>query len=581
MPPDTSTSSSEPNKAFTAAVVSTIINDEPAPGSQLRSHIQHQIDSLPEQYRPHGVDSLHASSATLMHTAQAFKSLHRNTPNDSTARKTHEIDVLDTLQLWAHQGQPANATPEPSPTRLPIHSNHAIGSGERNDLSFDEEAPEDCRRIEMPEFNNESGSDDGGPVSDDITNLTLLEFGSEKCSEIIPSHEEPSEVLRLDRRGKRKSEMLDISPEPSTPYTIDPYGVYDDPDKARSQIANYEWLSDDVIEMMGKRLYGLASDSRSNQAVCQFKIMNPGYIKFDQTTLARPSPSLKSGVGSMYDPMPNPVHRAEAERLATWFDPTTKPFTFREISGPRQPDHRSCGVYILMAAKHWLQGDDLPTSFEKPNELLLSLLATGEADSSTPSPKVPPSKRLRDKEGTSSTLIEAGHASLAEMHHRLRQIKSSLKDLITSEPRQTYSTLSTALEAKKQKLAGLESGLITLSLWVQDVRTYQHARQWMSQYSHAPGPNTDQIDGYHRTTLTNLQNDMIQFSQGKLAHLCRHGEDKADLNALEADLDVMAKSIEATKNDVQQITQELVREKELSAITKEARELVSVLTGDK
>ncbi|CAF3556563.1 unnamed protein product [Fusarium graminearum] len=89
----------------------------------------------------------------------------------------------------------------------------------------------------------------------------------------------------------------------------------------------------------------------------------------------------------------------------------------------------------------------------------------------------------------------------------------------------------------------------------------------------------DQIDEDHSIALTNLQYDMIQFSQGKLAHLCRHGEDKADLNALEAELDVMAKSIKATQNDVQQISQKLVREEELSAITEEARKLFSILTG--
>lgn len=131
--------------------------------------------------------------------------------------------------------------------------------------------------------------------------------------------EEPREELTAARIAKRKSNEF-----------AEAVDKYDNPSKAREQIRNKQWLSDDVIDSMNRRIIQLAKSQTTSEAVDRFIMMNPCCIKFDQTTLAPPPRSMHSGNGTMamiplhYDEPSQHWTLAKIDidnRLVQWYNP--------------------------------------------------------------------------------------------------------------------------------------------------------------------------------------------------------------------------------------------------------------------
>ncbi|KAM0342865.1 hypothetical protein ACHAPU_009142 [Fusarium lateritium] len=655
--PDSPSEPQDPNKPFLQGVVHSILEEEPAAGRQLNSHIRRRINQLPEEERAHGKHSLASSHSALKSTAKAFKNLDRR-PVDNQGRKARNITELDTLwggrawippfkrfrdleavnfdnismgdinyllstsKLARSRGVALDSLYQPGGL---IHGLTVLLNGVRTskdalaqaktlwsqapqiaiagpapgDPPSDEEIPEGGRLIAGQSMDIDISSDIFESHGDDGGFGPLLDMPEDDDNEV--TERLYSEDLGTERLGKRKSGDSDAFPQ------IDITGVssvYDDPEKARRQLQNREWLSDDTIDMLSRRIKRLAATSTNDDEV---PVMNPMYIKLDQPTLARPPARLTTGVVIIplhhkdhwtvtrvdidkrqvqwYDPLSRGSHRAEAERLISWFEPNGEPFSFEQVTGPTQPDSTSCGVYVLMAIHSWLQGTPFPDIFEQPNEFMISLLdqdSTAEVgESSRPQPgrscsRSPSPKRQQEDQPHATNILPTTYEG---MHACMQDIKTKLRNDCTSEPRQSKASLVASLVDLESELAGLEEELKSLSVWIEAVRRYNSASQYLGPFQRdAPGPDMEDIN--NTSPLRLLREDAVHFRDERLAQFCTTGEDEADIDELVARLEELPGLIAAAEDANSGTKKKIVREEWLVKLRAEMVECIKAVDGE-
>ncbi|CAG7556470.1 unnamed protein product [Fusarium equiseti] len=363
----------------------------------------------------------------------------------------------------------------------------------------------------------------------------------------------------------------DDTPEPATEKQAGKrtHDAFYNPVKIRRQLKNKEWLNDEAIESLAKRL----------PAYNTMKVFNPGYIKFSQPTLARPPPKLTGGTVIMplnhdnthwtYNPLPDPANRKDAKRLATWFDSSAEAFSFTEVSGPEEEDSSSCGVFVLAAIDHWLQGRDLPTSFETPSAVLLALLG---ADGGS-SPITPPAKRRRESPEVTLTVA----LTAAEMLSCLKRINPTLQAQLVDQPRFTVKDATKVLQDSQEKQQALGTDLHQHPDYIQDVKAYQRAHAyWSQQVLDSPGPTYEGLDDIRRLNVSDMGDAIVASVLKRLKRLSVNGEGTADLPSLEARETELQVLVEEAKKDVRQAAERLASEKMLAAIVEEGTHLVDI-----
>ncbi|RFN51820.1 sentrin sumo-specific [Fusarium flagelliforme] len=432
----------------------------------------------------------------------------------------------------------AGTTPPPPP-------NTTVASPASEHQAFSEETLEGASK-DLKEYLREQVSSPVDLKELEVTDHELLELATDDDSD-----DDTPEPATEKQAGKRT------------------HDAFYNPVKIRQQLKNNEWLNDEAIESLAKLL----------PAYNTLKVFNPGYIKFSQPTLARPPPKLTTGTVIMplnhdnthwtYNPLPAPDNRKDAKRLTTWFDSSAEAFSFKEVSGPQQEDGSSCGVFVLAAIDHWLQGRDLPTSFEKPSAVLLSLL---DADGCS-SPITPPAKRRRESLKGTFTMA----STPAEMLSYLRHINATLQAQLVDQPRSTVEDATKVLQDNEEKQQGLETDLQQHQDYIQDVKAYQRAHAyWSQQVLKSPGPTYEGLDDERRRNVSDMGDAIVASVLKRLKRLSVNGEGTADLPSLEARETELQVLIEEAKKDVQQAAERLASEKMLAAIVEEAKRLVDV-----
>lgn len=228
-----------------------------------------------------------------------------------------------------------------------------------------------------------------------------------------------------------------------------------------------------------------------------------------------------------------------------------------------------------MAILFWLQGSPFPESFEDPNTFLLSLLPQVMAGSSRSSPQSPPLKRVREE-------AEPGSVTYEEMSEYISRWTSILDEDLEAKPRESEDSLSSALVEEEKKLSELEAELDNLPGRIQDVRTYQLACDYYRGFlPEAPAFNTAELDQEHSNILLGLQEATDRWVSETLDPLRQNGEDVADLDALEAQLEALPGLVDEAREDVSQAREKLVREQKLVALRERLMGMVHVLDRER
>ncbi|KAH7208414.1 uncharacterized protein BKA55DRAFT_261890 [Fusarium redolens] len=176
---------------------------------------------------------------------------------------------------------------------------------------------------------------------------------------------------------------------------------YDEAIKARGQLNENAWLSDDSMDLLIKLIVSEAPDANrnschivdtqlikvgeplppfpANKAAGVDVVLIPLYFPRHWTLAAV---DLTSSTVLFYDPMAKDggdERLPHVHRLCHWVSPQGEAFGFRTMDGPQQVNSHSCGYFVLNAIR-WLLGSPLPASlpahFDQPKEQLLSLLDT-------------------------------------------------------------------------------------------------------------------------------------------------------------------------------------------------------------
>ncbi|KAJ4129048.1 hypothetical protein NW768_007578 [Fusarium equiseti] len=393
----------------------------------------------------------------------------------------------------------------------------------------------------------------------------LEEHLRDQVSSLIDQEVADSELLELATDDDSDDDTP--KPTPKKQAAKRTHDAFYNPVKIRQQLENNEWLNDEVIESLAKLL----------PAYKTMKVFNPGYIKFSKPTLARPPPKLTTGTVIMPLNHDNnhwtvakvDIDRKEdAQRLATWFDPRAEAFSFKEVSGPQQEDGNSCGVFVLAAIDHWLQGRDLPTSFETPSAVLLSLLDTDGSSS----PITPPAKRHQESPEGTFTMT----STPAEILSCLQHINLKLQAQLVKQTRSTVKDAANSLSESEQKQQTLEADLEQHQDCIQNVKAYRRAHAWSEQVLGSPGPYCEGLDDTRSLIVSGMTDAISANVRKRLRRLSANGEDKADLPCLEVREIELQGLVEEAKKEVQQAAERLASEQTLAAIVEVGKRLVDI-----
>ncbi|KAM0190389.1 hypothetical protein ACHAPI_009377 [Fusarium lateritium] len=341
----------------------------------------------------------------------------------------------------------------PSISQHLVQSSPAFASPAPLDQPFDEEMPEDGRPAQQ-----QLGDDERGTSFDANSNIPDAEgMGLPPIDLTGGGSEDPREELAVARIGKRTSGEFAGSVD-----------QFDNPGKARQQIANSQWLADDVIESM-------------NYPIVQFE-------KAQTTSEAVDRIDIDEHFVQWYDLLPRQNSLAEAKRLTSWFERDVEPVTFEHLPGPLQPDTNSCGVFVPISTLQWLQGNALPFSFETSNGFLLSLLHSETAESTRSSPRSPAPKRIREAQADFTT----APTTLEEMQQCLERMTVSLRAQLQAEPRKSQGSLSDVVEIKEKEHSTLEADLEGLPALIQKVCACLSTSEYLAGLQQdAPGPKME------------------------------------------------------------------------------------------
>ncbi|KAH7185190.1 uncharacterized protein B0J16DRAFT_372022 [Fusarium flagelliforme] len=345
----------------------------------------------------------------------------------------------------------------------------------------------------------------------------------------------------------------------------------------RQQIENNKWLNDETIDSLAKLLHANKYEN--------IRVYNPGYIKFSQRTLARPPPKLTTGIAII--PLNhNNTHwtvakvdidrKEDAQRLATWFNPTAEAFSFTEASGPRQKDSRSCGIYVLAAIDYWLRGCDLPHSFQNPSAFLLDVLNANTDTSSTSI--TPPAKRHRQSPERVHTITSTPD-TLAEMLSNLQHIGTTLQAQLVTQPLSSVEDATRVLRHSTEIQQAVEANLQQHQDYIENVIVYQQAHALWSKIK-LPSPTSEGLDNIRRLIMSRMAEAFAANVQRELRRLSANGEDKADLHSLEARQIELQVLVKEAKEGVQQANARLETEKKLAAIREQAQRVVNLLQSE-